>query len=235
MPNPFVATSLDVIPPLAIRNRGRQFRFRTNETRERDTTFPMARLSAGVVPVTSVRLVYATAFPPEAMAFRTRSSTEFRIRSRRPSSSPTRSATSISIFTRSSNASSAPSCAVVLGTYDPTTIRPPRCRTAASSCSPLTIVPASNIGRLGSPIRACTNDAADRTSILFPSLSSASIRASATTSASRRVTALTTHGRMFDNLDSLAHTASGPPVRISSMEMLSMLSRPYRPFVFSTT
>mmetsp|Transcript_34642 Transcript_34642/g.74921 ORF Transcript_34642/g.74921 Transcript_34642/m.74921 type:complete len:281 (-) Transcript_34642:594-1436(-) len=249
MPNPSVATSLDVIPPLATMNRGRTSRFDTTDTSARDTALPMDRLSAGEDPVTSVRLVYNTAFFPEAIAFWTRSSMASDVDdaspSRVPAVSPTRSATSNSIVSNPSNLRSDSSCFVVLGTYDPTTTRPPFLL-SSSLVSPflLSLLPlllllrmtlALSIGFLGNPIRACTNDAADLTNNRFPSFSSASNKPSANTCASRNVTALTMHGRMPLSFDSLDRTASGPPRRTSSMVMLSTVSRGYRPRVFSST
>mmetsp|Transcript_50048 Transcript_50048/g.106481 ORF Transcript_50048/g.106481 Transcript_50048/m.106481 type:complete len:265 (+) Transcript_50048:283-1077(+) len=229
IPRPFVATSLEVMPPLAITNRGWTSRSDTIETRPLDTAFPIAKLSAGVDPVTSFLLVYTTVSLPEATALRTRSIIPSRARARSSASSPTSSATSISIFSNPSNVNSDSNCFVVFGTYDPTTIRPP------FAPSPLLMALALNTGFFGSPILAWTNDAADLTNIRFPSFSSASSRPMANTCTSRSVTAFTTQGRMSVSRASFSLTASGPPLRTSSMVMLSTASRLNLPPVFSST
>mmetsp|Transcript_2109 Transcript_2109/g.4091 ORF Transcript_2109/g.4091 Transcript_2109/m.4091 type:complete len:280 (+) Transcript_2109:490-1329(+) len=244
MPNPLVATSLEVMPPLAMMNLGRTSRFDTTDANPRDTALPMDRLSAGDDPVTSFRPVYSTVVFPEAMAVRTRfdMSRDDASPSHVPAPSPTRSAASISILSIPSTARSDSNCFVVFGTYDPTTTRPPFVF-SSSLVLPLSLLLllllmmtlALSIGFLGHPIRACTNDAADLTNIRFPSFSSASIKPSANTCASRNVTALTMQGRMPKSWDSLDRTASGPPTRTSSMVMLSTRSRAYRPPVFSST
>uniref|UniRef100_A0A7C9CV89 Uncharacterized protein n=1 Tax=Opuntia streptacantha TaxID=393608 RepID=A0A7C9CV89_OPUST len=123
---------------------------------------------------------------------------------------------------------SSPTCFVVFGTYDPTTIRPP----VLPLCTPKSLAETRGLDII--PILAETKLAAVRHRKRFP-FSSAKIIPAANTAMSFSLAALTTHIDPFSRLHRCSQTAVGPPLRKSSIETEAMLLAATRPCVFSST
>mmetsp|Transcript_30429 Transcript_30429/g.85192 ORF Transcript_30429/g.85192 Transcript_30429/m.85192 type:complete len:251 (-) Transcript_30429:1357-2109(-) len=219
------------MPPLASTNRGRTRAQMpsTRRTRCSDTALAMFRLAPASAPVSSLRLDMTSTSRPVRMD--SAASPAQCSMSRCESAPATMRETSSSMtFSRWLRASSrAATWADVLGTWLPTTTRPPRPRRRGT---------ARSRGPRGAsrprPMRAETKLAAVRHRMRRP-FPSARSRPETTTCRSSSLVAFTTQTAPGGSSCSCRSTAAGPPCRMDSREMECTSAAWMRPPVFSST